>query len=58
VAEAFKLDPKHRLGSVRATHFALPPDSHLQIDRPRGAVVRVRYAADVGSALQPFLPVA
>jgi len=30
----FKLDPKHRLASFRAKHFVLPPDWHLQIDRP------------------------
>jgi len=30
----FKLDPKDRLASFRAKHFALPPDWHLQVDRP------------------------
>jgi len=30
----FKLDPRHRLASFRATHFALPSDYELQLDRP------------------------
>jgi len=30
----FKLNPRHRLASFRATHFALPSDYELQLDRP------------------------
>jgi len=30
----FRLDPRHRLASFRATSFASPPDWHLHIDRP------------------------
>lgn len=32
--DRFRLDPRHRLASFRATHFGLPPDWHLTIDRP------------------------
>lgn len=30
----FKLDPRHRLATFCATHFALPPDFHLQVHKP------------------------
>jgi len=32
--QVFKLDPRHRLASFKATHFALPADYELQLDRP------------------------
>lgn len=57
VGDRFKLDPRHRLASFRATSFALPPDRHLQLDQPPelsfGHVTVLMLAA-----LQPYLPAA
>jgi hypothetical protein len=48
---SFRLDPKHRLASFRAKHFALPADRLASSDRsPAGAVVRARHGADARSA--------
>jgi len=53
--ERFKLDPRHRLASFRAQHFALPPDWHLQLDRPPAQWFGHAMALML-AALEPNLP--
>lgn len=53
--ERFKLDPRHRLCVFAAQSFALPPDWHLQRDRPPELWLRHAMTLMV-DALQPYLP--